>query len=190
MFAARRFSRATLICFEPLPGPREKLGQAVGRCGRLRVLDYAVGAEDRTAEFHVSAADDSSSLLPIGQRQRDAFPGTSERTTITVQVTRLDGVLKPAELNGPTLLKIDVQGGELGVLQGATALLPSIDSVLVEVSFVELYAGQPLVDAVWTNLRDAGFSCRGVWALTFGPGRECLQGDFLFAREGFEPLSS
>jgi FkbM family methyltransferase len=188
VFAARRFPKAQLICFEPLSGPREQLTRAVGSNPRLRVLDCAVGSEDGAAEFHVSASDDSSSLLPIGQRQRDAFPGTEESALMPVQVKRLDSALHEADLGRPTLLKIDVQGGELEVIQGAGRLLLSIDAVLVEVSFVELYAGQALVDAVWAHLRESAFSCRGIWSLTYGPRRECLQGDLLFAREGFEPL--
>jgi hypothetical protein len=153
------------------------------------VSDVALGAANEEAEFHVSAADDSSSLLPIGQRQREAFPGTDERTTMTVQVRRLDEVLRPEELVAPVLIKIDVQGGELGVLQGAEEILQSIDAVLVEVSFVELYAGQALADEVWRHLQSHGFSCRGVWSMTYGVRGECLQGDLLFARAGFEPLS-
>jgi FkbM family methyltransferase len=188
VFAAHRFPLAALICFEPLPGPRSQLQRAVGMVGRLRVLDVAVGAANEDAEFHVSAADDSSSLLPIGQGQRDAFPGTQERSTMTVQVRRLDAVLAAGELAAPVLLKIDAQGGELGVIQGAEQLLPTIDAVLVEVSFVELYAGQALVDAVWERLRNAGFSCRGIWSLSYDRGGRCLQADLLFARPGFDPL--
>jgi hypothetical protein len=149
----------------------------------------AAGAESAEAEFHVSEADDSSSLLPIGRRQTDAFPGTTQRTTTTVHVRRLDEVLTTADLIGPVLLKIDVQGSELAVLQGAERLLSAIDAVLVEVSFVELYAGQALADEVWDELRNRGFSCRGAWSMTYGPRKECLQGDLLFARQGFEPLS-
>ncbi len=189
VFAARRFPRAALICFEPLPRPRAQLRRAVGTIDRLRVSDVALGAANEEAEFHVSAADDSSSLLPIGQRQRAAFPGTDERTTIAVRVKRLEEVLRPEELVAPVLFKIDVQGGELGVLQGAEELLPSIDAVLVEVSFIELYEGQALADEVWRHLHSHGFSCRGVWSITYGARRECVQGDLLFARAGFEPLS-
>jgi FkbM family methyltransferase len=188
VFATHRFPRAQLICFEPLEEPRRKVQQVVGGSGRLRLIDVAVGAEDGEAEFHVSASDDSSSLLPIGQRQREVFPGTEERTTIQVPVQRLDHALKPADLQSPTLLKIDVQGGELGVLQGAQGLLDAIGAVLVEVSFVELYAGQALADDVWRCLVGNGFACRGIWSLTYGPAGECLQGDLLFARAGFDPL--
>jgi FkbM family methyltransferase len=189
VYAARRFPQATLICFEPLPEPRAQLTRAVGAGERLRVSEFALGMTNEDAAFHVSAADDSSSLLPIGQRQRDAFPGTGERTTISVQVRRLDEVLHTEELAAPVLLKIDVQGGELGVLQGAARLLGSIHAVVVEVSFVELYSGQALADDVWDYLRGFGFSCRGAWSLTYGAGGECLQGDLLFAGRGFDPFS-
>jgi len=189
IFAARRFPRAALLCFEPLPDAAARLRRAVGNVGRLKLWNVALGAADGQAEFHVSAADDSSSLLAIGARQRAEFPGTAERMTTTVDVRRLDGLLEPTELTRPVLLKIDVQGGELAVLQGAEASLESIDAVLVEVSFVELYTGQALADEVWEHLRHHGFSCRGVWSMTYGRSGECLQGDLLFARAGFEPLA-
>lgn len=189
LFAARRFPQAALLCFEPLDVPRNKLERVLGQTRRLSVFDAALGARSESAEFHVSTADDSSSLLPIGHRQRDAFPGTAERTTIIVQVRRLDEVVTPADLTPPVLLKIDVQGGELGVLQGTDSVFGSIDAVLVEASFIELYAGQALIDEIWGFFRLKGFTCRGVWSVTYGSGQECLQGDFLFAREGFEPLA-
>lgn len=190
VFASQRFPRAKLICFEPLPGPRAQLVRAVGINGRVQMSEFALGAATETAKFHVSAADDSSSLLPIGRRQSDVFPGTAERTTMKVQVQRLDEVVTGSEMVHPVLLKLDVQGAELAVLQGAEKLLPEVDAVLVEVSFVELYAGQPLADEVWSALREHGFSCRGTWSLSYGPDRECLQGDFLFARKDFQPLVS
>ena len=189
LFAARRFPRAALLCSSRFKVPRRKLRRALGYMPLLSVFDVALGAHSGEAVFHVSAADDSSSLLPIGGRQQDAFPGTEERTTIVVAVRRLDEAVTPADLNAPVLLKIDVQGGELGVLQGADDILGRIDAVLVEVSFVELYAGQALVDQVWGFLNAKGFTCRGVWSVAYGAGKECLQGDLLFARSGFEPLA-
>jgi FkbM family methyltransferase len=188
LFATRRFPDAALICFEPLPGPGARLLRVIGGSARLSLRPVALGAADGDADFHVSAADDSSSLLPIGRRQREAFPGTDERSTSTVKVRRLDEMVSSEELVSPVLLKIDVQGGELGVLQGAEGVLVAVDAVLVEVSFVELYDGQPLADDVWSFLRPHGFSSRGVWSLSYGRTGECLQGDLLFARDGFQPL--
>lgn len=188
IYASRAFPRASLICFEPLPQARARLRKVLAGSQRLTVLDFALSSDSGERELHVSAADDSSSLLPIGERQRDAFPGTGETSTLGVQVRRLDDVVDDRVLSSPVLLKLDVQGGELAVLEGGRHTLERVQAVLVEVSFVELYTGQPLADDVFDHLRSHGFTCRGAWSLSYGTAGECLQGDFLFARDGFEPL--
>jgi FkbM family methyltransferase len=189
LFAARRFPDASLICFEPLARPRSVLRRVTAPQPQCRVFDVALSDHSGRATFHVSRADDSSSLLPIGRRQRESFRGTGEQTTTDVDVRRLDEMLHGEDLARPALLKIDVQGGELGVLRGAHEVLGSVDAILVEASFVELYEGQPLVDEVWHFLHAAGFSCRGIWSATYGVRGECLQADFLFSRSGFDPLA-
>jgi FkbM family methyltransferase len=188
IYAAAQFPGASLICFEPLPGARAGLRRVLAGNRRLTVFEYALSCDNGERELHVSAADDSSSLLPIGPRQREAFPGTGERSTVAVQVRRLDDVLETRVLEAPVLLKLDVQGSELAVLEGGERTLRLVQAVLVEVSFVELYTGQPLADQVFDRLRKLGFTCKGVWSLTYGAAGECLQGDFLFAGDGFEPL--
>jgi FkbM family methyltransferase len=189
LFAAHHFPGAKLICFEPQPAPRALLKRVIDGTAPLRVLDVAVGASNEVAEFHIAEADDSSSLLMSNQRQQRAFPGAESNRSISVEIRRLDEVLTSSDLVPPVLLKIDVQGGELGVLRGAQGLLGSIDVVLLEASFVELYVGQALVDELWTFLNGHGFTCRGIWSATYGTTGECLLADLLFARRGFEPLA-
>lgn len=71
-----------------------------------------------------------------------------------VRTRRLDEV---PEARGCDYLKIDVQGGELGVLQGAPELLADCLVVHVEVQFVPFYRDQPLFAELDLLLRDAGF---------------------------------
>jgi FkbM family methyltransferase len=181
LWALRRFPQARLLCFEPLPQAAARLRALVGHRAAVEVFEVALGAASAVEDFHVSHADDSSSLLRIG-RQAAVFAGTAERETIRVRIRRLDEALGARDLPGPVLLKIDVQGGELALLQGAGTVLDAVDAVLVEASFVELYEGQPLVDDVWRLLHARGLRCRGVWSVVYGADGECLQADFLFAR--------
>ena len=59
-----------------------------------------------------------------------------------------------------TLLKIDTQGYEASVLSGAQPLLDSISAVQLEISFVELYAGQELFQQVIEELNtQLGSNC-------------------------------
>ncbi|MGX6446633.1 FkbM family methyltransferase [Patulibacter sp. S7RM1-6] len=180
LHARRRFPGARVVCFEPLPSSQDTLRAVLG--DRVELRPVAVGAATGTATMHVSAADDSSSLLPIGRRQRAEFPGTHEERRIDVPVVTLSSVLAEG-LQGPVLLKIDVQGLELDVLRGAgEALSTAVDAIFVECSFVELYDGQALADEVVAHLLERGFRLVGVHGVATAHDGQALQADFLFRR--------
>lgn len=82
----------------------------------------------------------------------------------------------------PVLLKIDVQGGELGVLRGAERSLQHVDAVLVECSFVEFYDGQPLAHDVLDFLGEQGFRLTGAGTPTTDANGSVVQIDLLFVR--------
>ncbi len=67
----------------------------------------------RGATIHLSAWDDSSSLLSITARQSELLPGTALAGTASIRVTRVAHDGPAAELPVPALLKLDVQGFEL-----------------------------------------------------------------------------
>jgi hypothetical protein len=150
----------------------------------MRVVKAAASAMDGEAEFVVSRETDSSSLRQILPAYTDAFPGTDAAATRTVQTVTLDAVLAGEQLDRPCLLKIDAQGGELDVLAGAAQTLRGIDGILVECSFVEFYAGQPLITEVVCFLAERGFYVEGVSSLVRDRAGRCLQADLLFATSG------
>lgn len=176
-FAMASWPQAKLFCFEPLPGPRAKL--AAVTAGRAEVFDCALGAEEGVAVIHVASRADSSSLLPLGERQKTMFQ-MEESSTLNVPVRRLDQALSTDRLPGPTLIKIDVQGFERDVLLGAKALLPAVSAVYIELSFVELYDKQALASEIATMLFAEGFLLSGVFNQTCDAAGEAVQADFLF----------
>ena len=61
---------------------------------RVEAHETAIGAKAGTATINVSGSDDSSSLLPIGERQVREFPGTAAVDSIEVRVATLDEILE------------------------------------------------------------------------------------------------
>ena len=175
VYARLRWPQARLICFEPLPGPRATLGRVTR--GQAEIHGCALGAASGVGAMHLASRADSSSLLALGARQKRIF-GMDESGTRPVSIRRLDAVVAvpPAR---PSLLKIDVQGFELEVLKGATALLPEIDAVYVEASLVELYEGQALHEENERYLQTAGFRLDGCFNEYIHQG-ERIQADWLF----------
>lgn len=179
VFALNAFPRARIVSFEPLPSSFATASRALAGSGRVELRRQAVGAEPGRASIHVTADADSSSLRrPTGEQTR-RFPGTEGVDQVEVEVVTLDEAVPT--LQGPALLKLDLQGGELDALRGARRLLESIDDVFVECSFVELYEGQALADQVICHLRERRFTLRGVYSPTYGSDGVCIQADLLFA---------
>jgi FkbM family methyltransferase len=171
-FAAARWPAASLICFEPLPGPRHKLKKVLSRIasGRFDIRAKALGSTPGESVMHVATREDSSSLLNLGEAQCRLFD-MKQAGTETVPVSRLDN--EPGVLGqGRTLLKIDVQGFEYETLSGAGPRLQEFDAVYVECSFIELYVGQKLAPEVTEMLGAHGFSERGRF-------NACYDGDVL-----------
>ena len=79
--------------------------------------------------------------------------------------------------------KVDVQGFELQVLDGARDILLNADYVLIEVSFVQLYEGQPLFDEINSHLNQLGLFYSGnVEQLISKSNGKILQADALYCR--------
>ena len=181
LFAAATFPGATVLAFEPLPGPAAVFREIFADNSGVVLHQVAVGPERQAAPMNVSRRDDSSSLLPIGAAQQHIFPGTGRAGVDTVTVAPLGDYVTAERLAAPALIKLDVQGFELSALQGCAPQLAAIDYVYVECSFVELYRGQALAHEVIDFCRARGFRLTGVYNLTYH-GDAAVQGDFLFAR--------
>jgi hypothetical protein len=87
-------------------------------------------------------------------------------------------------LEKPVLLKIDVQGYEAHLLNGAKNFIKSVDCILIELSLEELYKGQPLFNDIYTMLNNEGFTYAGNFdqQISKKNGR-ILQVDAIFIRK-------
>jgi FkbM family methyltransferase len=180
LVARHCFPNSRIIAFEPLAAA-ERFRSALRGDSLVTLHNVAIGPAKEEATMHVTAEDDSSSLLPITALQQSLSAGTREVATATVQVETLPDRIKDDDLKSPALLKIDVQGYELAVLHGCALLLPRFSHVYIECSFVELYAGQALAAEVIDHLSDHGFDVRGVYNVQYDSQGSALQADLLFA---------
>lgn len=71
-----------------------------------------------------------------------------------VQTVALDAI---EAISSVDVIKIDVQGSELSVLENATRILKDVLLIQVEVEFVSLYKNQPMFADVDRFLRSVGF---------------------------------
>jgi FkbM family methyltransferase len=182
---AKIFPGVTVHSFEPLPGCVERLKRNVARLGDVHVYPLALGAEGGEVTMHVNSHSHSSSILALGERHRRAFPGAREVDAIKVNISTLDLQMKSMSLERPVLLKLDVQGYEPQVLEGATETLNKVDYVLLEASFRPMYEGERTFMDIAKTMQDHGFEfLRPVDWLRDPHNGEVLQIDALFMKSG------
>lgn len=179
--AFRRFQpNGEIIAFEPLSEAADTYEQVFSEDCHVQLQRVALANLEGSAQFHVADRADSSSLLRPGVGQERAF-GVRTTGTVEVAVKRLDDCVDLASLIHPIFVKVDVQGSELDVFRGCDTL-DEVDFIYVELSFVELYEGQPLFNDVYEYLLHRGFTLAGIYnqvaTTEFGP----TQVDVLFKR--------
>lgn len=151
-----------LHSFEPLPGQFERLSRVSDRDDGWRASQVALSDTNGSATFNLAEDNDSSSLLKATTRGVVVERKSRQVEELVVQTSRLDD-MAPEVFVGASraFMKIDTQGSELRVIDGAVDSLRRVVGVLVEVSFYELYERGPLAADVIAALTDAGFVLRG-----------------------------
>jgi FkbM family methyltransferase len=172
-----------IVSFEPLTEAHQQLTRVAARDSQWAVAPrMALGSASGEVEIHVAGNSASSSVLPMLAVHRDASPESRYVDVEKAPLKRLDDACPFSQGERP-LLKIDVQGYEMAVLDGATQLLANCEAIIIEMSLVPLYEGQPLAIDLWQYLTRLGFE-----ACYFSPGfrdpqsRHLLQMDGVFVR--------
>lgn len=143
------FPSATVHAFEPAPENFRRLALTFAADPRVHPVCAALGPTNGRRQLHLNNYDATHSLIPLDPdeigRWADATDVT-ETASVEVEQRALDDFIAEHQLNGVDILKMDIQGGELGALQGAQHTLAnqSIAAIFTEVEFRPLYAGQPL----------------------------------------------
>ena len=150
------FCRVRVTGFEPDAQALAELRRTHEGAEERRYLPHFVG-DGADAVFHETNWSLTGSLLAPNRPVLDRYPDlgslVQERARHPVRTVRLDDVI-PA--GGMDLLKIDVQGGEGRVFEGARARLEECLLVWTEVEFLELYQQQPLFGDIDRLLRERG----------------------------------
>lgn len=173
-----------IVSFEPLHDAQQVLARHAGADPAWTTVRAAVGPTDGELTINVAANSYSSSALPLMPAHLEADPQSRYETTETVESLTIDTVMARRGLDpARTALKIDVQGYESAVLDGAPATLAGVAVVQVEMSLVPLYEGQGLMPQIMDRMQGAGLT---LWMLEPGfsnrrDGR-LLQCDGVFVR--------
>jgi FkbM family methyltransferase len=178
-----------LLSFEPVATLAARCRATAATDPNWLVFDYAAGNDDREAEINVSVYSKLSSMLPRATSiPEDMAALIVPSHTEIVQVRRLDHVLPDIQRNfgfERPYLKVDTQGFDLAVLEGAGELLPTMVAAQTELSFLPLYKDMPDWRTVIDALELRHFAISGMFPISLDKSMRAIEFDCVLINERF-----
>jgi FkbM family methyltransferase len=153
-----------IVSIEPMSSAFRKLIEnSRGDLGWQVHPRCALGGSTGEIELNIAGNSVSSSVLPMLAAHSDAAPASAYQGKEVVSLTTLD-LIAPSYMGRAKapFLKIDTQGYEWHVLDGATKILGQVRGIQMELSLVPLYEGQRLWRESIDRLEELGFT---LWAV-------------------------
>jgi FkbM family methyltransferase len=164
--------RGRLVSFEPLSSAHAQLLRNSHRDQCWQIAPRAaLGDHEDEIDIRIAGNSVSSSVLAVLTSHENAAPESRFVGNERVRLTQLDSIVgEYLQADSVPFLKIDVQGYEDRVLDGAKNFLNVAIGLHLELSLVPLYEGQQLFQPLVDRLRRIGFSIWAIW-----PGLHDLQ---------------
>jgi FkbM family methyltransferase len=151
--------KGTIVCFEPLSDAYSRLQILASRDTLLELAPrMALGDKDGDVLINIAGNSESSSILEMLDSHKNAAPDSIYVGSERAPLRKLDDVAPIFFFDKKAaFLKIDAQGYESRVLDGATNILSKIKGIQLELSLVQFYAGETLYRELIDRIESHGF---------------------------------
>lgn len=176
-----------VVGFEP--DEREFANLKQKAAAYIKYLNTALHSQPLEIKFHLNRRQQTSSMFKPNRAFLDQFP-ESERFdivgSVSIKTDSLDGQLREAGISEGDFIKVDTEGSELFILQGAYETIKNnIFGMEVEVEFAPMHEGQPQFSDVDSFIRGQGFYLFDLkdyyWKRSKGKNLGKTRGQIIFA---------
>ena len=151
--------KGRIVSFEPLTSAYNELVRRAKNDPLWDTVNIALGDDDGEAEINIAGNSDSSSILDMLPAHVKAAPASAYIGKEGITVCRIDSIIGEYYHTGDRLyLKIDTQGYEKNVIEGAKNSLDSVIGIQLEMSLVPLYEGELLLADMINSLSQKGYT--------------------------------
>jgi FkbM family methyltransferase len=170
-----------IFSFEPIKSDCDHIRKLAAGDDKWMVLEHALGSEEKSRQFNVSTISGQTVLSSFLDRKG----GSSDTVPVSVQIKRLDEVLPKLieAIQAPRIfLKMDTQGFDDHVVDGATGCLDLILGLQSEVSVVPLYEGAIAYTDALSRYQTLGFDLIDLFVVNRTTDGRILEYDCLMRR--------
>lgn len=147
------FPEAQIDGVEPTPSTFQRLGDRFAREPRATLHQLALGSAEGEARLYASDHDDAQANS-LRRPLLANWPEGTQIDELEVRCATLDALTRELGIETIEILKLDVEGAEDQVLEGAASLLREqrIGALVCELRFFPQFEGQPLLADLVTQL--------------------------------------
>ena len=146
-----------IISFEPILSAFNELKKNSKKDKKWDVFNFALGDDEKESEINISQNSLSSSILNIKKEHLISEPKSKYIRREKILIKKLDSLNEIFKNYNNIYLKIDTQGYEENILNGAKSLIKSIKGLQLEMSVYPLYEGQLLFNEFFEKLEKLDF---------------------------------
>ncbi|MEO7393553.1 MAG: FkbM family methyltransferase [Chitinophagaceae bacterium] len=192
LFYNKIFSYPTIYSFEPFLPSFEILKSSVKSFHNIKVFNLAISSFSGQVDFNVNKSSATNSILPTS---KDGGKNWGENLLDTIETIKLDSItiddfVEKCNIENIDILKIDTQGTEYEIIQGASKSIEQnkIKLIYLEIIIVSTYQGQKYFDEILLLLRTKGFQLFNIYNCTYSDKNELKQLDAIFINKTFNLL--
>ncbi|MBN2593647.1 MAG: FkbM family methyltransferase [Sedimentisphaerales bacterium] len=176
------FPKSTIYCFEPFPDSFQKLNQLC-RDASIKTHQIAFSDKEGKATFHTNVDLSCNSLLPPTESEFKCYSAKSIKNgEIQVETNTIDNFCAEAGISGIDILKLDVEGAEMKVFEGASSMLSkqAIKLIYSEVMFIPHYTEGCLFHELTAFLNKHGYTLFNLYHLKSARNGQLRWGNAIF----------
>lgn len=172
-----KFPNARHFLVEPLK-EWESVLKEISRDFKAEYVIAAAGAKPGTITINVHSDLSSSSIFK--ETEGDYVDGVPRE----VAVVTIDDLCHERNLIGPYLIKIDAQGAEIEVLEGAKKVVEDTEVIILEVHLFQFFVNGPQFYDIVNYLKDHKFVVYDIFGNNYRPLDKALASvDMVFVKE-------
>jgi FkbM family methyltransferase len=148
-----------ITSFEPLSSAFQNLKKSSKGDSKWEIFNFALGDTNEKSMINIAGNSYSSSILNMLPSHEVAAPESKYIAQEEIEVHRLDSIFDETKFkNKSVYLKIDTQGFESKVINGAGKSLSSIGTIQLEMSLTPLYRNEMLFPQMHSLLSGLGYN--------------------------------
>lgn len=162
---------AQIYCFEPFKSSFDILSEHTKNSPFTQIFNFGFSNTKGALDFNSNMADPTNSILDLDERAADTWEleTLAPNQKISCDFTTLDDFLEKENIEHIDILKLDVQGAEYKILQGAQKTLDAkiIKNIYMEIIIAPTYQDQWPLERYVELMQKNGYHLHGLFNLCY-----------------------